>query len=87
MINWKEYRLRKAADAYWLIWAEQPGIPYVRPVMMNETGAEICSGLMEGKAIREIARQLGGREEAEEAEKDIRIFLEELEREMERNRE
>ena len=49
------YILRRAAGLYWLLDAGQEGVPYKKPLPMNEVGARIFSLKKEGADREEIA--------------------------------
>lgn len=53
--NSERYQLRYAAGQYWLLDMEQAGVPYRRPMCMNEFGAEIWKKLADGWNEEEIA--------------------------------
>ena len=53
--NKKKYQLRKAAGIYWLMDMEQEGIPYRKPIPVNDTGADIWTLHEAGKSKDEIA--------------------------------
>ncbi len=74
------YRLRHAAGIYWLMDVEQPGIPYVKPVPMNEMGADIWRLHGQGLTAEEIAVQLSTAYQvpAAQAREDALTFLEQL---------
>lgn len=50
-----EYILRKAAGLYWLIDTGQAGVPYKKPLPMNEAGARIFMLREKGMGREEIA--------------------------------
>lgn len=50
-----KYQLRYAAGIYWLLDMNQPGIPYQKPLPLNETGAFIWQMLEKGNTQEEIA--------------------------------
>ena len=74
------YQLREAAGLYWLIDMEQPGVPYRRPVPLNETGAIICEMMMKSKDKEMTAKKLSEiyKIDQEEALEDIDSFLQGL---------
>ncbi|MCD7737825.1 MAG: PqqD family protein [Lachnospiraceae bacterium] len=78
--NRGRYLLRHAAGIYWLMDVEQPGIPYVKPVPMNEMGADIWRLHGQGLTTEEIAGQLSAAYQvpAGQARKDVLTFLEQL---------
>lgn len=80
----KEYQLREAAGAFWLLHMTQPGMPFEKPMMLNECGALIWKNYAEGASEKEIAHLLqetyGISEET--ASQDTRAFLRELEEHM-----
>lgn len=74
------YQLREAAGAYWLINMEQKGLPFEKPLMLNQCGALIWKEYSAGKAVGEIAgklQQLYGIGPTE-AEADVRDFIGQL---------
>lgn len=50
-----EYILRRAAGLYWLIDIGQAGVPYKKPLPMNEVGARIFMLREKGMNREEIA--------------------------------
>lgn len=76
----KRYQLRQAAGIYWLLDMEQSGIPYVKPVPMNEMGADIWKLYVQGFAAEEIAERLSSAYDvsAGSVKEDVSAFLEEL---------
>ena len=72
----RQYTLRKAAGAYWLLDMKQSGQIDTPPIRINESGAYIWSGLDSGISLEQLAAAMG--EEygisAEEAMQDILIF-------------
>lgn len=52
------YILREVAGIYWLIDIAQPGVPYRKPVAVNEMGARIFSMSKEGLSDEEMAEVL-----------------------------
>ena len=52
------FQVRNAAGIYWLIDMEQEGIPYRKPVPINETGAKIWSLKEQGMSQSQIAGEL-----------------------------
>ena len=41
MSSKQRYQLRHAAGMYWLLDMQQPGVPYKKPIAINEMGAQI----------------------------------------------
>lgn len=74
------YQLRQAAGMYFLIDCEQPGLPYRRPMTLNEVGARIWELLSEGRDREQIARILSEEYEVELAEvsEDVALFCRQL---------
>lgn len=74
----RRYCLRYAAGIYWLLDLSQPGVPYRKPVPMNETGAMIWTMISQGKPVSRIVslfcEEYGVAEE--EACQDVELFLE-----------
>lgn len=52
------YQLRYAAGLYWLLDTEQPGVPYKKPLSMNEVGADIYRMMTKGLNQEQIAEAL-----------------------------
>ena len=48
------YQLRHAAGQYWLIDTWQEGVPYRRPLTMNEVGADIWQMMEQGCSQKQI---------------------------------
>lgn len=72
----RKYQLRYAAGLYWLIDTGQPGIPYKKPLSMNEAGAEIFHLLQAGLDREEITQAL--RREYQAPEEVIRADVEQF---------
>lgn len=74
------YALRKAAGQFWLLDLSQPGIPYKRPMSMNEIGADIWTMLIKEYSIEKIVKELSEEYEEEPAqiEVDVRQFIYQL---------
>lgn len=68
--------LREAAGIYWLIDTEQEGLPYRRPVRLNESGAQIWRMLESGLTAEQASARLAAGEGLpyEEVLADIRAF-------------
>ena len=62
----KQYQLRHAAGKYYLLDMEQPGMPYKRPMELNEIGAEIWQMMAEGCGVEQVVAQLAKEYDAEE---------------------
>lgn len=60
------YQLRYAAGAYWLLDMEQPGMPYKKPMMLNECGAYIWQQMDRAETLSSIAAKLHERYEVPE---------------------
>ncbi len=75
------YQLRHAAGIDWLLNMEQEGIPYHKPIPVNETGAKIWELQSHGHSKEEIAVILAKEYEipVEEAAADVDAFLKMLE--------
>ena len=52
------YQLRYAAGLYWLLDMEQPGVPYKKPLSMNEIGADIFRMMAKGLDREQIVEVL-----------------------------
>ena len=76
-----EYQLRQAAGKYWLLHMEQKGVPYERPLKLNQAGAEMWTLLQEGKTTEQIVEYLAREYEvsAEKIIEDIKQFYHQLE--------
>lgn len=74
------YSLRKAAGLYWLLDMKQVGIPYKRPMSMNEIGAQIWDLLEREYTLSAICREIAAEynEEEEEIKKDVLEFVNQL---------
>lgn len=48
------YQLRYAAGQYWLLDTWQEGVPYRRPLIMNEVGADIWRMMQQGCSGEQI---------------------------------
>lgn len=74
------YQLRYAAGLYWILDMWQEGVPYRKPLAVNEIGADIWRLLEQGKTNEEIAEELSRKYQAEreELEQDIVQFQKQL---------
>lgn len=74
------YSLRKAAGLYWLLDMKQSGIPYKRPMSLNEIGAQIWDLLEREYTLTAICREIAAEynAEEEEIEKDVLEFVNQL---------
>ncbi len=81
-MDWERFRLRQVAGQYLLLRIDQPGIPYTPPWQLNASGYAICSRLMEGLSLEDIAREesASGEVSREEILTDLEAFLGQLER-------
>ena len=52
------YQMRYAAGLYWLLDMEQPGVPYKKPLSMNEVGADIFRMMAKGFGREQIVEEL-----------------------------
>ena len=52
------YHLRYAAGQYWLLDTWQEGVPYKKPLVMNEVGADIWRMIEKGYSKEQIADEL-----------------------------
>ena len=76
----KNYQLRQAAGAYWLIRMDQRRFDYEKPIMLNEAGAMIWKQHMQGQTEKEIAallQQTYGIDD-QEAYQDVQQFIRRL---------
>ncbi len=80
LVDSGRYQLRKAAGLYWLIDCKQSGVPYKRPVVMNETGAWIWNLILQGKNMKEIGQAVSRKyeEELQTAQEDTEQFVKQL---------
>lgn len=74
------YQLRYAAGTYWLLDMWQTGVPFLKPLAVNEAGACIFKLSQEGKSRAEIAAVLSKKYQADEDEvkRDVVQFLNRL---------
>ncbi|MCH5337570.1 MAG: PqqD family protein [Acetatifactor sp.] len=75
------YQLRYAAGTYWLLDTWQEGVPYRKPLTMNEVGADIWQ-MMEQRCSREQIVDALCREyqvNREVIEQDVERFMAQLE--------
>ncbi len=74
------YMLRYAAGNYWLIDMSQKGIPYKRPMTLNEVGAKIWEMLVNECSVAEMADKLNEEYDIpkQELEEDINQFINQL---------
>lgn len=75
----RNYMLRYAADAYWLIDMTE-GRQFKYPVQLNEVGAYIWKMAYEGQPVEDIALALHGEYgvDMEEARRDVADYLMQL---------
>lgn len=52
------YQLRHAAGMYWLLDTWQEGVPYKKPLSMNEIGADIWKMMVQGQDKEQIVMAL-----------------------------
>lgn len=76
----QHYQLRFAAGAYWLLDMTQEGAAYRKPLMLNETAAQIWKRYAAGESEESIAGWLEQEYAIEktDAERDVRDFLHRL---------
>ena len=68
--QYKRYQLRHVAGQFYLLDMQQPGVPYKRPMELNEIGAEIWQMMTEGCTLEQVVGKLA--EEYDAGEEDIR---------------
>ena len=75
-----EYQLRRAAGLYWLLDMKQEGVPYKKPLPLNDGGAEIWNMLEKGMTQEEIVDSLICQYSVtkEEATQDVEQFVKQL---------
>ncbi|MCM1044465.1 MAG: PqqD family protein [Candidatus Gastranaerophilales bacterium] len=75
------YQLRYAAGLYWLLDMKQSGVPYRRPLAVNEVGADIWRLLEQGVEAEQIAERLAAEYQVsrETVREDIAQFRQRLE--------
>lgn len=76
----KCYILRYAAGQFWLLDINQPGIPYKKPMCLNEVGAKIWRLFSEEKSVDLICKHLAEEYGMEETViyEDVTQFLKQL---------
>ena len=74
------YQLRYAAGQYWLLDTLQEGVPYKRPLIMNEVGADIWRMVEQGYSRTQIVDVLSREYQIsdEVVEQDLAQFLAQL---------
>ena len=74
------YQLRSAAGSFWILDMRQEGVPYRKPLAVNEVGADIWKLLEQQKGEEEIADILCRkyRADREEVRRDIVQFQRDL---------
>ncbi len=79
-INKNDYSLRQAAGKYWLLDMTQKGIPYKRPMTLNEVGAKIWKLMEQELTEGEIAGELAMEYEIDEKQlqDDVEQFINQL---------
>lgn len=80
MNNDQKYMLRYAAGIYWLVKMNQQEAVYEAPMTMNDCGAMLWKGLMEGLTTKELSVVLQKEYgiDSKEAMTDINQFMEKL---------
>lgn len=75
----ERYQLRHAAGQYFLLDMEQSGMPYKRPMELNEIGAEIWQ-MMNGYTTEQVVERLAMEYDADEADirQDVLVFKKSL---------
>ena len=66
----EQYQLRYAAGRYYLLDMAQPGVPYKRPMELNQIGTEIWQLMVDGYSTEQVIQKIAQEYEAEET--DIR---------------
>lgn len=56
----KNYIIRSVAGSHYLLDIGQRGLPYRKPICINEMGADICRLIIEGKEPEDIIVILSG---------------------------
>lgn len=79
-ITENNYYLRKAAGLFWLLDMGQVGIPYKRPLSMNEIGAQIWDLLEREYTLNAICREIASEYNMaiDIIEKDVLDFIGQL---------
>ncbi len=74
------YTIRYAAGMYWLLDISQPGVPYKKPLIMNEVGAKIWEMLLKNYSVETICHNFVTEYEIEKdiIEEDVLQFLDQL---------
>lgn len=74
------YQLRYAAGLYWLLDTWQEGVPYKRPLTMNEVGADIWRMMEKGYSCEQIVNVLSREYQisSEVVEQDLKQFQAQL---------
>ena len=74
------YQLRYAAGQYWLLDTWQEGVPYRRPLIMNEVGADIWRMMEQGCSRTQIVNVLSREYQisGEVVEQDLKQFQAQL---------
>lgn len=76
----QNYLLRYAAGSYWVFRTDQQEANYIKPFLLNETGAELWRILETGCEVAEISEILQKKYKitSGQAEEDIQQFLHQL---------
>ncbi len=79
-MEYGDYQLRYAAGMYWLLNTKQRGLHYIRPLTLNECGAQVWRMLSEGAGKAEIVNRFCEEYGLErgEALRDVEDFLKQL---------
>lgn len=74
------YTIRYAAGQYWLLDISQAGIPYKKPLILNEVGAQIWNMLVNGHSLDVIVCNLAKEYDVAQAviEEDITQYINQL---------
>ncbi|MEE0954924.1 MAG: PqqD family protein [Eubacterium sp.] len=76
----KDFILRHAAGSWWLVDISQQGMPYRKPMEINETGARIWHMYAKGLGPENIAKIIAEEENLPEADilPDVQNFLKQV---------
>lgn len=76
------YQLRQAAGSFWILDMWQEGVPYQKPLSVNQVGADIWKLMEQQKSDEEIVELLGRKYSVSGAElqRDFTQFREELQK-------
>ena len=84
-IDWGRYVLRRVGGSSFLLDTEQSGKPYMKPVVLNDSAADIVERLMSGLSAEAVAEEISSHEEGLSRDailSDIKIMCDDIREQM-----